>query len=486
VTAETAGQASPGEAGFQLLADELPDLIILAFDPGLVMWAATGGGLRGHGWTRQDFLGLTLPEIAGSSQAEAIEACARAALGGLCTELEMNGYEDPGLLWSLTFVPLVDAAGVVSGGMALCRDVTEQRRAEQLLRASQRQLAEAQRIAEVGSWEWDLATDELAFSDELCRIFGLPPGFKVTLDPGVEPLIYPGDRERVKDELARMRAGPDPAPFSFEHRIVRADGTVRTVMARGEGVVEDGQVVRFIGTDQDITERRRAGAERRRLLNRVYEAQEGQDRRLAADLHDGHVQSLAAIGFKLEQARLRLGASGSPEVDELLWQVTKDLSAEVTSLRRTIGRLRPLVLVEDGLEAAMREEAKSACNRAALASCEVTSELEGRLDPVVETALFRVAQQALANVVEHAGATHALVAIECSAEGVTLRVSDDGRGFDPDHVQVLADIAHFGLIAMRERVEALGGRFRVITAPGEGTMLEAKLPLTVPIERCEA
>ena len=158
----------------------------------------------------------------------------------------------------------------------------------------------------------------------------------------------------------------------------------------------------------------------------------------------------------------------------------------MTSLRRTIGRLRPLVLVEDGLEAALREEAKSACNRAALAACEVTSELEGRLDPVVETALFRVAQQALANVVDHAGATHALLAIECSATGVTLRVSDDGRGFDPGHVQVLADIAHFGLIAMRERVEALGGRFLVITAPGDGTVVEAKLPLTDPIERWEA
>jgi signal transduction histidine kinase len=154
----------------------------------------------------------------------------------------------------------------------------------------------------------------------------------------------------------------------------------------------------------------------------------------------------------------------------------------VTSLRRTIGRLRPLVLVEDGLEAALREEAKSACNRAALATCEVTSELEGRLDPVVETALFRVAQQALANVVDHAEATHVLVAIECTARGVVLRVSDDGCGFDPDHVQVLADIAHFGLIAMRERVEALGGRFRVTTGPGRGTVVEARLPLTDPTE----
>jgi two-component system NarL family sensor kinase len=244
----------------------------------------------------------------------------------------------------------------------------------------------------------------------------------------------------------------------------------------------DGRVVRFIGTDQDVSDRRQADTERRRLLNRVYEAQEGQDRRLAADLHDGHVQSLAAIGFKLEQARLRLGASASPEVDELLWQVTKDLSAEVTSLRRTIGRLRPLVLVEDGLEAALREEAKSACNRAALAACDVTSELDGRLDPVVETALFRVAQQALANVVDHAGATYALVAIECTGNSVVLRVSGDGCGFDPDHVQVLGDIAHFGLIAMRERVEALGGRFRVTTEPGGGTVVEARLPLTDPTE----
>jgi CheY-like chemotaxis protein len=76
-----------------------------------------GGGLHDHGWTADDFLGLRLPQIAGSIQAEAIEACARAALGGECTELEMNGYEDPNRLWSLTFMPLADAAAAVGGGM---------------------------------------------------------------------------------------------------------------------------------------------------------------------------------------------------------------------------------------------------------------------------------------------------------------------------------------------------------------------------------
>ena len=333
VTAETTEQASPGEASFQLLAEHLPDLIIFAFDTDLRIWAATGGGIRARGWTTEEFIGMTVPEIAGATRAEDIRACCEAALAGERAQLEMAGHDPPDRLWSLTFVPL---GGPGTGdGMVLCRDVTEQRRAEELVRASQRQLAEAQRIAQVGSWEWDLATDELTVSDELCRIFGLPIGIKMTMTEGVATAIHPADRERVATALEQIR--DDPSPFALEHRIIRTDGDVRTVLARGEGVVdEDGRLVRFIGTDQDITDRRRADAERRRLLNRVYEAQEGQDRRLAADLHDGHVQSLAAIGFKL-----RLGGSGSPEVDELLWQVTKDLSAEVTALRRTIGRLRP-------------------------------------------------------------------------------------------------------------------------------------------------
>lgn len=481
MTAEAVHRGSADDAGFRLLAEHLPDIIILAFDDRLDIWAATGTALRAWGWTAGQFLGRKVPEVGRPDDAAITEASCRAALRGEVSRFETTGNLDPSRFWAMQFLPLPAEQGAIVGGMVLARDITRQRCAERQLEASRHQLAEAQRIAQIGSWEWDVVANEVTVSDELGRLIGLPPGSRWTMEEGVARLIPKMEIEQIERLVERMRT--DPSPYAHEHRMVASDGSIRTFLARGEGMVdEDGRVVRFIGTDQDITERRQADAERRRLLHRVYEAQEGQDRRLAADLHDGHVQSLAAIGFKLEQARLRLGASGSTEVDELLWQVTKDLSAEVTSLRRTIGRLRPLVLVEDGLEAALREEAKSACNRAALASCEVVSELEGRLDPVVETALFRVAQQALANVVDHAGATHALVAIECRQNGVVLRVSDDGCGFDPDHVQVISDIAHFGLIAMRERVEALGGRFRVTTEPGGGTVVEARLPLTDPTE----
>ena len=145
MTAETTGEASPGQASFQLLAEHLPDLIIFAFDADLRMWAATGGAIHARGWTSDYFIGMTVPEIAGATRAEDIRACCQAALAGQHAQLDIAGYDPPDRLWSLHFVPLT--GGGPRGGMVLCHDVTEQRRAEERLRASQRRLAEAQRIA---------------------------------------------------------------------------------------------------------------------------------------------------------------------------------------------------------------------------------------------------------------------------------------------------------------------------------------------------
>jgi PAS domain S-box-containing protein len=311
VTAEAASRAPAGEAGFRLLAEHLPDLVLLAFDPELQIWAATGAALRARGWTPGHFVGKRVPEVGRPADAAITEAYCRDALRGECRRLVTTGKTDRTRVWTFLFVPLPDEREAVIGGMVIARDVTDQRRAERQLLASRRQLAEAQRIAQVGSWEWELDSDETSMSEEMARILGIPPGSRPRMRDIVARCVHPADLDRVLAHMERLPG--DPAPFTLEHRIVRADGAVRSVLVRGEGVVdEDGRVVRLIGTDQDITDRRRTEAERRRLLGRVYEAQEGQDRRLAADLHDGHVQSLAAIGFKLEQARLRLGASGSP------------------------------------------------------------------------------------------------------------------------------------------------------------------------------
>jgi PAS domain S-box-containing protein len=459
---------------YRAVAEHLPDVAVFVFDRDLRFELASGAAVAETGWRPEEILGHTLAELVPPERAESYEAPYRAALAGERRSFEVQGWRDPGKVWAIDVVPIRDADGAVTGGMVFGTDVSERRRAERELRERRRQLAEAQRIARVGNWEWDLTTGSSSASAEWFRVVGVGPEDVPTLDAALG-FVHPEDRPAIQASIDR--AASDGTPFEVEHRTVLPDGQVRTVLARGEGVRDgSGRVVRVIGTNQDVTEARQAEQERRRLLARLYEALEGQQQRLAGDLHDGHVQSLAAMGLKLDQVRLRLGPGAAAPVRELLDQLRDDLSAEVTALRRTIGALRPLALDRWGLVAAVRELADATCARAALVDCPVTDRLGGApLGADVETAVFRVAQQALANVEQHAAARHARVVLERSGPRVVLRVEDDGRGFDPTHVEVLAGNQGFGLTSMRERVQALGGQLVVETGDG-GTCVAAWVP----------
>jgi PAS domain S-box-containing protein len=139
----------------------------------------------------------------------------------------------------------------------------EQRAVEAALREREGQLAEAQRMAHVGSWEWDVDANVVRWSDEMCRLFGVPPeGFGAAYDEYLAR-VHPDDREHVDETVVRaMSAG---APFSFHHRLVRPDGGVRILNARGRVERDgDGRVVRMLGSAQDVTEARHAEEELRR------------------------------------------------------------------------------------------------------------------------------------------------------------------------------------------------------------------------------
>lgn len=487
VRVDSPGVADPtpaaGDYAYRALAEHLPDVAIFVFDQDLRYALATGAGLPKSAWHAEEIVGCTVFELFPPERAELLAARYRAALTGERVSFEVDGSRgQPDHIWAVDVVPMRGPGGAVTGGMAVARDITEhrraeekQRRAEEELRESRRQLLEAQRIARVGSFEWELATGRLTMSEEVYRILGLDPATPLSLEEAVA-LVHPADLPAMRALLDRLAR--DPAPYQIEFRILRADGSWRTVLARGEGVCDDtGRVVRVIATDQDITEAKQAEEERRRLLARLYEVLEGQHQRLAADLHDSHVQSQAAIGFRLDQARLRLGQDGLDATRVLLDQLRDDVVAEVAALRRTIGALRPLVLDQRGLAAAVGELAVATRARAGLAACTVTDGLGGeRLDPGVETVVFRVAQQALANVEQHAAARHVHLRLERSGPWVMLGVDDDGCGFEPSHVEVLPGHQGFGLTCMRERVQAIGGRLAVDSRPGGGTRVEVRVP----------
>jgi signal transduction histidine kinase len=222
-------------------------------------------------------------------------------------------------------------------------------------------------------------------------------------------------------------------------------------------------------------------SERKRVMQTVLRATEQERLRLAADLHDGPVQELTALRYSLSRARTRVQRGQHEEAESLLAGLEVDLSTGIGGLRRLMSELRPAVLDEQGLEAALRNQAR-AFEAANGVSCDIHSVLEARLAPELETVLYRVTQESLTNIGKHARASRVTVSLASEQDGVRLSIHDDGVGFDPLAARELVSDGHFGLAGMRERVEMVGGRLEVDSVPGRGTTVEVRMasqPATV-------
>jgi signal transduction histidine kinase len=229
---------------------------------------------------------------------------------------------------------------------------------------------------------------------------------------------------------------------------------------------------RVVGLVRDIG---RAEAERRRLLDRTVQAAEQERVQIAADLHDGPIQRLTALSFELERVRRRLAGAGATVGVERLERAQETLSAEVQRLRELMASLRPPVLDEVGLEAALRDHVHAFARRSGVA-CEVRLALGGPLGADLETVLYQVAQEALLNVARHAHAARLRLDLAADGDRVELEIRDNGVGFAPLPSSVLVREGHFGLVGMRERVELAGGRFDLASRPGGGVTIRARFP----------
>jgi len=173
-----------------------------------------------------------------------------------------------------TVTELRDEEGTRTGVVSLIRDVSERFRAEEKLRRSEKSLAEAQRIAHIGNWDWDIRTSELFWSDEVFRIFGFSPQeFEITYDAFIER-VYTEDVEHVKAAIDRALKGKED--YHIEHRILRDDGQLRHLEEHGEVIFdsESGEPVRMIGVVQDISEKKQVEEDRVRLVAAVESAED--------------------------------------------------------------------------------------------------------------------------------------------------------------------------------------------------------------------
>ncbi len=243
-------------------------------------------------------------------------------------------------------------------------------------------------------------------------------------------------------------------------------------LAAGSAVLFVLALARMAGLAGEIALQR----ERKRTSQQVLQVAEEERTRLAAELHDGPVQRLSALLYKAGLARLDLRAGDLRGTDLVLAELERGLGAEIASLRRLLSQLRPPVLDQLGIARALGSQGEAFQDSSGIA-CTVHADPATRLSRDRETVLYRVMQEALANVAKHAHAARVWVWLEAQNGLVRLRIHDDGIGFDPATLTALALVqqGHFGLAGMRERVEMVGGRLLIDSAPGDGTTVAVEM-----------
>ncbi|HEX4437927.1 MAG TPA: PAS domain-containing protein [Solirubrobacteraceae bacterium] len=333
--------------------------------------------------------------------------------------------------------------------------------------------AELERSSSTGSWAVDLATGDAQWSDEMHRIYGTDPSSFVPDSESVSARIHPDDRDRIVAQGEVWRAAP--APFAFVHRVVRPDGDVRHVEARGwirPGSPGEDDVA--VGTAHDITERVEAEAERERqaarhlsLLKDLAFAEERERRRIAGDIHDDSIQAFEALCLRLEGVSAQV-----PDVDvsTALEGLRQELRAATTRLRTLMFELMPPA---DGL--GLCETIRAYCQRAFIGQ-DIDWELTCDADEVEEewtSLVLRLIQELVRNIVQHAHATRAWVSVRTSKEDLSLAVIDDGEGLE----RQVEKSGHAGMRLIADRVKAVGGTVQFgRPESGRGTAVRILLP----------
>ncbi|MGH8707570.1 MAG: PAS domain-containing sensor histidine kinase, partial [Burkholderiales bacterium] len=370
-----------------------------------------------------------------------------------------------------------------------------------LLRLREAQLADAQRAASIGRKETEKRQRE---TEEHFRtliehvqdhaIFMLDvEGRVISWNRGAERILGYREAEILGRHFscfyppetgAAEATGPQlPAtaarPLDSEGWRVRKDGTrfwaQSTITAQVDGA---SRVRGHVKVTRDISERKRAEEDVRsyasRLMStsrRLLEVQESERRRLAGELHDRVGPNLTALGIRLELLESGLNQESRTMAAGLIEDCKSLLQETVAATRSVMGELRPQVLVDYGLVAALRAMASGFARRTAIHSTVQEAGTAGRLPHTVELAMFRIAQEALNNVGKHSRAKRVEIRYETQAGVAALDIYDDGIGFERGRLEQSATGTGWGLIIMRERAEAAGAHFTLETNPGRGVRL---------------
>jgi PAS domain S-box-containing protein len=380
---------------------------------------------------------------------------------------------------SATISPLRDSTGKVIGASKIVRDITERKLAEAELQASQERYRLIVDTAQEGIFVFDADSRVLFANARLAEILGYAP--EELIGRPSSDFVLPDDKE-VEVRRAQREAGLGSI---FENTYRRKNGTTVWLSVALSPIMERGRFAGSFGMATDITERKRAEhqiadshAQLRVLASHLQEVREEESRRIARTVHDEVGQLLTGIKMDLRWIEQGLEKFSHPPPSAILdkvVEVTELVDQTVITVQRIASELRPAILDQLGLFAALRQESAQFQKRAGITCRLMAPESEPTLSPDLATTCYRITQEALTNVVRHAAASAVEIEFRRLPTEFVLEVRDNGRGIAPDAVK---GIHSHGLLGMQERARPHGGKVMVVPQADGGTLVRARFPQT--------
>ncbi len=380
--------------------------------------------------------------------------------------------------------PVHDENGAVVRVAGIAADITERKQAEEALRKSERVLREAESLGHTGSWEHDLVTGEIFNTDENLHLFFGDDRSKGASFEDYTQATHPDDREFVMRRHAQLLA--EGGPRDIEYRVVWPDGNVHVLFGRATVVRDElGQAIRTYGTNLDITARKQAeeqlkatSEQLRALSASVQSAREEESKRIAREIHDELGGALTSWKWDLEEIREIVSEPmDSSQVVALQTKIDAMIKLSGTTLdtvKRLASELRPMAL-ELGLAEAIEWQALQFESRTGIAV-----KLERPLNKIdlsneQSTAIFRILQEALTNILRHAKATKVAIMAREESGQFLMSIKDNGRGISESEKSGPQSL---GLLGMRERAHLVSGEIKIESTEGKGTEVTIRIPLS--------
>ena len=471
------------EERFRAIMDNSPTMVFLKDTEGRYLQVNRKFEDNFH-IANRELVGKTDQHIFPPEQAAVFRAHDRKVLEtGRPMEFEEVALHDDGPHTSIVVkFPLLNAQGECYALCGIVTDITDRKRAEEKLRKSEDRYRSIFENAVEGIFQTTLDGKFIAVNPALARMYGYdsPDDMIATItDIASQLYVDPGRR----DEFIRLMQAQENVA-GFEALMYRKDGSFIWISENVRALCDQaGVLVGYEGTVEQITERKlaeerlRATLEEVRMLSgRLSTMQEAERTRIARELHDELGVGLTCLKIDLSRLHTMVsegaGAGARKKAGDKIRSMVEQIDTTIASVQRLVAELRPAVLDDLGLVAAIEWQCQDFQKRTGIPCTCVTSADELAVESERATALFRICQEALTNTARHAQATAVTIKLESRIDYLQLVVADNGVGIPNTKV---SDRRSLGLLGMKERVALFGGEITIRGNPGNGTIVTACL-----------